>query len=215
MQQEEILKLVDHTALSAVASWEDIAGLCEEAIRYQMASVCIPPSYVKKAYEIYGDRLTICTVIGFPLGYSTTESKVFEAEDAVKNGASEVDMVINLGDVKNGEFDRVTEEIRKIKHVVGSNILKVIIETCYLTEEEKIRLCQCITDAGGDFIKTSTGFGTGGASIKDVELFKRHIGNHVRIKAAGGIRSREDFEVFYRAGVDRIGASCALKAYKE
>lgn len=215
MQQEEILKLVDHTALSAVASWEDIAGLCEEAIRYQMASVCIPPSYVKKAYEIYGDRLTICTVIGFPLGYSTTESKVFEAEDAVKNGASEVDMVINLGDVKNGEFDRVTEEIRKIKHAVGSNILKVIIETCYLTEEEKIRLCQCITDAGGDFIKTSTGFGTGGASIKDVELFKRHIGNHVRIKAAGGIRSREDFEAFYRAGVDRIGASCALKAYKE
>lgn len=215
MEQSKILRLVDHTALSAVTTWEDIARLCEEAVRYRMASVCIPPSYVGRAYEAYGKELAICTVIGFPLGYSTKESKVFEAENAVKNGASEVDMVINLGDVKNGEFDRITEEIREIKQAVGSKILKVIIETCYLTEEEKIRLCQCITDAGGDYIKTSTGFGTGGAAAADIELFKQHIGKNVRIKAAGGIRSREDFERFYKAGVDRIGASCAVKAYVE
>ena len=215
MEQSKILRLVDHTALSAVTTWEDIARLCEEAVRYRMASVCIPPSYVRRAYEAYGNELAICTVIGFPLGYSTKESKVFEAENAVKNGASEVDMVINLGDVKNGEFDRITEEIREIKQAVGSKILKVIIETCYLDEDEKIRLCQCITDAGGDYIKTSTGFGTGGAAAADIELFKQHIGKNVRIKAAGGIRSREDFETFYKAGVDRIGASCAVKAYVE
>lgn len=214
MEQSDILKKIDHTALAAVTKWEDIDKLCKEAVQYQMASVCIPPSYVKRAYEKYGKELAICTVIGFPLGYSTKESKVFEAANAVENGAAEVDMVINLGEVKNGDFDAVTEEIREIKRAVGGKILKVIVETCYLNEEEKIRLCRCVTEAGGDFIKTSTGFGTSGASAADVELFQKHIGKNVRIKAAGGIRKKEDFEVFYKAGVDRIGASCALKVYE-
>ena len=201
--------------LAAVTSWEEITKLCDDAVKYQTASVCIPPSYVKRAAEKYGEVLHICTVIGFPLGYSTKEAKIFEAADAVKNGASEIDMVINLGDVKNGEYDCVIEEIKGIRQAIGNKILKVIVETCYLTEEEKIRLCQCVTEAGADFIKTSTGFGTEGAKIADIELFKQHVGENVRIKAAGGIRSKEEFETFYQAGVDRIGASCAVKVFGE
>ena len=213
MKAEEVLKIVDHTALEAVATWEDIEKLCGEAIKYKTASVCIPPSYVKRVSDKYGENLVICTVIGFPLGYATKETKIFEAEDAVRNGASEVAMVINLGDVKNKEFDKVTQEIREIKAAVGTDhILKVIVETCYLTTEEKIRLCGCVTEAGADYIKTSTGFGTKGAQISDIELFKEHIGKNVKIKASGGIRTKEDLETFCRAGVDRIGASGALKA---
>lgn len=215
MEMKDMLKMVDHTALKAVTTWEDIQKLCREAIQYETASVCIPPSYVKRAADMYGKSLTICTVIGFPLGYSTKETKVYEAAEAVKNGAAEVDMVVNLGDVKNGEFSRVTEEIRAIKEAVGSCILKVIVETCYLTEEEKIMLCRCVTEGGADFIKTSTGFGTQGAQTEDIELFRRHIGSAVKIKAAGGIRTREDLERFCRAGADRIGASSAIQCCTE
>lgn len=213
MEISSIMNMVDHTALSATAKWEDIQNLCEEAIKYQTASVCIPPSYVERAAERYGKELTICTVIGFPLGYNTKETKVYEAKDAVKKGATEIDMVVNLGDVKNRRFDLITEEIREVKQAVGDYILKVIIETCYLTEEEKMHLCECVTEGGADYIKTSTGFGTAGAQVEDVELFKKYIGENVKIKASGGIRTREDFEKFYNAGVHRIGASSVKKAF--
>lgn len=212
MEAGKVLERVDHTALAAVATWDEIKKLCEEAIEYKTASVCIPPSYVRRVSEEYGEKLVICTVIGFPLGYNTTETKVFEAENAVRNGAAEVDMVINLGDVKDRRFDKVTEEIKAVRHAVGDHILKVIVETCYLTTEEKIELCRCVTEAGADFIKTSTGFGTGGARISDIELFRQHIGTNVRIKASGGIRTKEDLEAFCKAGADRIGASGAVKA---
>lgn len=215
MSMENILEIVDHTALKAVTSWSEIQQLCEEAIQYHTASVCIPPSFVKRAAEQYGKYLTICTVIGFPLGYNTTETKVFETENAVANGASEIDMVVNLGDVKDKKFTKITQEIAAVKKAAGNHILKVIVETCYLTEEEKICLCQCITEAEADFIKTSTGFGTSGACVEDIELFKRHIGSHVRIKAAGGIRTQEDLERFYRSGVHRIGASSAVNVEKK
>lgn len=212
--KNEILNIVDHTSLAAVTTWDDITKLCDEAIKYGTASVCIPPSYVERTAQKYGKNLVICTVIGFPLGYSTKETKIFEAKDAVKKGASEIDMVVNLGDVKNGDFVKVTDEIREMKQAIGSNILKVIVETCYLTDAEKTELCRCVTEAGADFIKTSTGFGTAGAKISDIELFKKYIGKDVKIKAAGGIRTKEDFEAFYKAGVHRIGASCAVKAYE-
>lgn len=215
MSMENILEIVDHTALKAVTSWSEIQQLCEEAIQYHTASVCIPPSFVKRAAEQYGKYLTICTVIGFPLGYNTTETKVFETENAVANGASEIDMVVNLGDVKDKKFTKITQEIAAVKKAAGDHILKVIVETCYLTEEEKICLCQCITEAEADFIKTSTGFGTSGACVEDIELFKRHIGSHVRIKVAGGIRTQEDLERFYRSGVHRIGASSAVNVEKK
>lgn len=211
MNIEDILKIVDHTALGATVTWEEIQKLCEEAIEYKTASVCIPPSYVKRAAAQYGEKLTICTVIGFPMGYSTKETKIFEAQNAVDNGADEVDMVVNLGDVKNNEFHLITEEIREIKQVLGTHILKVIIETCYLTQDEKIQLCRCVTDAGADFIKTSTGFGSAGANLEDIELLKKYIGKDIRIKAAGGIRTKEALEAFYEAGVDRIGASRAVR----
>ena len=211
MKIEEMLGMVDHTALKAVTTWKDIQKLCEEAIKYKTASVCIPASYIKRVSDKYGEKLVICTVIGFPLGYSTTATKVFEAEDAVKNGAREVDMVVNLGDVKNGDFQKVTDEIHKIKEAIGDITLKVIVETCYLTEEEKVELCKCVTEGGADYIKTSTGFGTAGAKVEDIELFRKHIGKNVKIKAAGGIRTKEDLEKFYQAGVDRIGASAAVK----
>lgn len=214
MDISNVLNIVDHTSLSATARWEDIQKLCEEAIRYHTASVCIPPAYVERAAKMYGKDLTVCTVIGFPLGYSTKETKVYEAADAVKKGAKEVDMVVNLGDVKDKKFDLITEEIRAVKEAVGSHILKVIIETCYLTEEEKIHLCECVTEGGADYIKTSTGFGTAGAQLEDIELFKQHIGGHVKMKASGGIREKEDFEKFYNAGVHRIGASSAMKAFQ-
>lgn len=211
MNNSEILSHVDHTLLQATASWPEIQTLCEEAIANHTASVCVPPSYIRRIAETYGDKLTICTVIGFPLGYQTTAVKVFETEQAIAEGAREVDMVINLGDVKNGAFDLITAEIKALKQAAGNNILKVIIETCYLTEEEKIRLCQCVTEAGADYIKTSTGFGTAGAKIEDIRLFKQHIGPDVKMKAAGGVRSKEDLEMFLAEGCARIGTSSALK----
>ena len=193
------------------ASWSEIQALCDEAVANQTASVCVPPSYIKRIADTYGDKLNICTVIGFPLGYQTTAVKVLETKEAIADGAAEVDMVINLGDVKNGDFDLITAEIKALKQAVGQNILKVIIETCYLTETEKIRLCQCVTEAGADYIKTSTGFGTAGAKIEDIRLFKQHIGAAVKMKAAGGVRTREDLEMFLAEGCERIGTSSALK----
>ena len=210
METAFIYQHIDHTLLKAVSDWEQIQILCEEAIQYHMASVCIPPSYVKRVYEAYGDKLAICTVIGFPLGYNTTEVKKAETEQAVSEGACEVDMVVNLGDVKNGDFDRVTEEIAILKKAAGDKILKVIIETCYLTEEEKIRLCRCVSEGGADYIKTSTGFGTAGATMEDIRLFKKHLTGQVKMKAAGGVRTREDLEQFLKAGCSRIGTSSAI-----
>ena len=204
MDNAEILKHIDHTLLKAVSDEKGILDICKEAVEHKTASVCIPPSYVKLAKEKF-PSLNVCTVIGFPLGYSTTAVKVFETEDAVKNGADEIDMVINIGDVKNGSFDKVTEEISAVRKAAEGKILKVIIETCYLTEEEKIRLCKCVTDGGADYIKTSTGFGTAGAQKEDIVLFKNNIGKDVKIKAAGGIRTKEAMEEFIELGCDRIG----------
>lgn len=215
MTNQEILQHIDHTLLKATATWEEIQKLCEEAITYQTASVCIPPSYVKRVANAYGERLTICTVIGFPLGYQTSAVKVFEAKEAVAEGAAEIDMVIDLGEVKNGNFDFVTEEIRAVKAAIGDHILKVIIETCYLTEEEKKALCHCVTKGGADYIKTSTGFGTAGAKIEDIYLFAEHIGEKVHMKAAGGVKTREDLELFLNAGCKRIGTSSALKLLQD
>jgi len=206
----EILKHVDHTLLKATADWSAIQQLVEEAVEFETASVCIPPSYVKPVYEKYGEAINICTVIGFPLGYMTTAVKVAETKQAVADGASEIDMVINLGMVKNGHYANVVEEIKAIKEACDNKVLKVIIETCYLTEAEKIALCQAVTDGGADYIKTSTGFGTAGATLEDVLLFKEHIGPNVKIKAAGGIRSIEDMTAYLAAGCDRIGASAAV-----
>lgn len=210
-ENREILRHIDHTLLNAAASWEEIQRLCEEAVAYGTASVCIPPCYIERVREAYGDRLNICTVIGFPLGYSTRESKVFEAKDAVEKGAQEVDMVINITDLKNGDIQKVTAEIRAVKEAVGDAVLKVIIETCYLTEQEKTAMCRAVTSAGADYIKTSTGFGTKGADIEDIRLFKKYIGENVKIKAAGGIRTREALEALLSEGCDRIGTSSAVK----
>jgi len=212
MTNQEIFSYIDHTQLSAVATWADVKKLCDEAITYKTASVCIPPSFVKRASEYVKDQVAICTVIGFPLGYNTTAVKIFEAKEAVDNGANEVDMVVNLGDVKDKAFDKVTEEIRQIKNAIGDKVLKVIVETCYLTEDEKIALCKCVTESGADFIKTSTGFGSGGANIEDIELFKEHIGSNVKMKASGGVRTKEAIEMFINAGCQRIGTSSAIKA---
>lgn len=211
MDKEKVLGMIDHTLLKAVSTWPEIESLCDEAVKYHTASVCVPPCFIKRIHDQYGDALAICTVIGFPLGYNTTEIKVAETRQAIADGAVEVDMVVNLGDVKSGAFDKVTEEIRAVKQAAGSRILKVIIETCYLTEAEKIALCRCVTDAGADYIKTSTGFGTAGAQIEDIALFRKHIGPKVKIKAAGGIRTPEDLEAFVNAGCDRIGTSSAVK----
>lgn len=211
MDKEKVLGMIDHTLLKAVSTWPEIESLCDEAVKYHTASVCVPPCFIKRIHDQYGDALAICTVIGFPLGYNTTEIKVAETRQAIADGAVEVDMVVNLGDVKSGAFDKVTEEIRAIKQAAGSRILKVIIETCYLTEEEKISLCRCVTDAGADYIKTSTGFGTAGAQLEDIALFRKHIGPKVKIKAAGGIRTPEDLEAFANAGCDRIGTSSAVR----
>jgi deoxyribose-phosphate aldolase len=211
MTNEEILKHIDHTLLKATAQWAEIKVLCDEAIHLKTASVCIPPSYIKPIRDEYGNNLTVATVIGFPLGYNVSSVKFFEAELAIEQGASEIDMVINLGDVKNAHFDKVLDEIAYIKTACGDKILKVIIETCYLTEEEKIRLCKIVTEAKADYIKTSTGFGSAGATIKDIQLFKQHIGAGVKIKAAGGIKIREDLIGFILAGADRIGTSSAVK----
>lgn len=211
MQTEKIKQHIDHTLLTATASWEEIKTVCDEAVKNRTASVCVPPSYVKRISDAYGDTLNICTVIGFPLGFHTTEVKAFELKQAISNGANEVDMVVNLGDVKNGDFDKVTREIRALKEAAGNHVLKVIIETCCLTRDEKIRLCRCVTEGGADYIKTSTGFGTAGAKLEDIRLFREHIGANVKIKAAGGVRTREDLEQFLEAGCDRIGTSSALK----
>lgn len=215
MKKEDLYKVIDHTQLKAFATWEDIQKLCEEAMEYQTASVCVPPCYIKRIHEAYGEKVNICTVVGFPLGYSVTEAKVAEAKQAIADGANEVDMVINISDVKNGDFDKVEAEIRALKEAVGQKILKVIIETCYLTEEEKIALCGCVTRAGADFIKTSTGFGTGGATLEDIKLFKAHIGPNVKMKAAGGVKTVEDLQNFCKEGCARIGTSSAIAILKE
>ena len=211
METKEMLQYIDHTLLKPVCTWDEIETLCKEALSYHTASVCIPPSYVKRAREAFGPELPICTVIGFPLGYNPAEVKVCEARTALRDGADELDMVINLGDVKNRDFEKVYEEIRALRETAGSRILKVIVETCYLTRGEKIRLCEIVTKAGADYIKTSTGFGTAGATMEDILLFKEHIGSSVKIKAAGGIRTREDLEAFIQAGCSRIGTSSAVK----
>ena len=207
----KLMKYIDHTLLKAFATWDDIKVICDEAIQYNTASVCIPPCYVKRIYDTYGDNINICTVIGFPLGYSATEAKITECEQALKDGANEIDMVINISDVKNHEYKKVENEIATLKKLVGKKILKVIIETCYLTEEEKIAMCQAVTNAGADYIKTSTGFGTGGATMEDVKLFKKYIGQNIKIKAAGGIKTIEDLEAFINEGCSRIGTSSAIK----
>lgn len=210
----EAVHKIDHTMLKAYATWENIEKLCKEAMEYKTASVCVPPSYIARIRETYGDQLKICTVIGFPLGYATTAVKVFETEDAVKNGADEIDMVINIGDVKNSRNDLVEREISAVRAACQGKILKVIVETCYLTEEEKIRLCQIVTKAGADYIKTSTGFGTEGAKEEDIILFKDNIGKDVKIKAAGGIRTKESLMMFAELGCDRIGASATADFVK-
>lgn len=215
MDKKKILSAVDHTLLSQTARWEEIKKICDDAVSHGTASVCIPPSYVKRAKEYLGDRMAVCTVIGFPNGYQTEAVKVFETRDAIENGADEIDMVINLGDVKDGNYQKVEEEIRRVKEACGSKILKVIIETCLLTEEEKIRMCQAVTDSGADFIKTSTGFSTAGATFADIRLFAEHVGEGVKIKAAGGISSFADAEEFLSLGASRLGTSRLVKLAKE
>ena len=211
---KEILKKCDHTLLAQNATWADIKAICDDGMKYETASVCIPASFVKQAKAYVGEKLAICTVIGFPNGYATTKAKCFEAADAVQNGADEVDMVINIGWAKEGKWTDLEEEIRQIKQSCQGKILKVIIETCLLTEEEKIALCGVVTRAGADFIKTSTGFSTAGATFADVALFARHVGEHVQIKAAGGISSLQDAEEFIRLGATRLGTSRIVKLAK-
>lgn len=215
MQLESILSKVDHTLLLQGATWEEIRQICDDAIKYQVASVCIPPSYVRQVKEYLEGKVQVCTVIGFPNGYQTTDVKLFETRDALDNGADEIDMVINIGWVKEGRYDWVEEEIRRIKEVCGSHILKVIIETCLLSYEEKVQMCKVVTDAGADYIKTSTGFSTSGATFEDVELFAKYIGEDVLIKAAGGISSLEDAERFIELGATRLGTSRIIKILKE
>ena len=214
MEISEILSKCDHTLLSPAATWADIQAICDDGIKYKTASVCIPASFVQQAKAYVGGKLPICTVIGFPNGYATTAAKCFMAYDAITHGADEVDMVVNIGWVKEGKFDAVTEEIRQVKAHCCGKILKVIIETCLLTDEEKIALCKCVTDAEADYIKTSTGFSTAGATFEDVALFAKHIGPKVKIKAAGGISSLEDAEKFIVLGADRLGTSRIVKIAK-
>lgn len=214
MNNNEIFKYVDHTRLAATATAEEIRTLCNEAVKYGTASVCIPPCYIETVKKEFPD-LNICTVIGFPLGYCTTETKVFETKDAVEKGADEIDMVINICHVKNGDFTAVSEEIKAVKAACGGKLLKVIIEACYLTDEEKIKLCKIVTEAGAEYIKTSTGFGSGGATTEDIVLFRENIGPDVKMKAAGGIRTKEDMEKFIELGCSRIGTSGAVKALGE
>lgn len=214
MDINEILSKVDHTLLSQTSTWEEIKSVCDDGMKYKTASVCIPPCYVKSAKEYVKHNLKICTVIGFPNGYSTLETKLFETQNALNSGADEIDMVINLGDVKQKKFDVIEDEIRKIKSVCKDKILKVIIETCLLTDEEKIKMCEVISKSGADYIKTSTGFSKSGATIHDVELFKNNISDSVKIKAAGGISSLEDAENFLKAGASRLGTSKIVKLVK-
>ncbi len=214
MDKKEILSYVDHTLLGQTATWDDIREILDDGIKYGAASACIPASYVKQAAEYVQGKLPICTVIGFPNGYNTTAVKVFETKDAIRNGASEIDMVINIGQVKNGKYDEVENEIRQIHEACGGKILKVIIETCLLTEEEKIKMCEVVTNAGAEFIKTSTGFSSAGATFEDVKLMKEHVGKNVKIKAAGGISSFDDAEKFIELGASRLGTSRLVKILK-
>mgnify|MGYP000846722173 FL=1 len=215
MDRKRIFEKVDHTLLAQSATWEEIKQICDDAIAYQTASVCIPPSYVKRGKEYVQDKMTICTVIGFPNGYNTTAVKVYETKDAIQNGADEIDMVINIGDLKDRNYDRIEDEIKQLKEACGDKILKVIIETCLLTEEEKIAMCEIVTKAGADFIKTSTGFSKGGATFEDIALFAKHVGKNIRIKAAGGISSFEDAEKFIELGASRLGTSRIVKLAKK
>lgn len=214
MNIQELLKHVDHTLLLQGATWEEIRQICEDAIKYGTASVCIPPSFVRQARDYMGDRMQVCTVIGFPNGYSTTAVKLFETENAIANGSDEIDMVINIGWLKSRQYDNILQEIKALKAVCGQRILKVIIETCLLTEEEKIRMCEIVTQSGADYIKTSTGFSTAGATFADIQLFAEHVGPQVKIKAAGGIASLEDAERFLALGADRLGTSRVVKLVK-
>ena len=214
MDRQEILKKVDHTLLAQTATWEEIKEICDDAIKYQTASICIPPSYVKEAKAYVQDQMEVCTVIGFPNGYNTTAVKKAETEDALKNGADEIDMVINIGWVKDGLYDDVLAEIRAVKEACAGKLLKVIIETCMLTDAEKIELCRVVSESGADYIKTSTGFGGGGATREDVALFKAHVAPHVKIKAAGGIANLDDARDFVALGADRLGTSRIVKAVK-
>ena len=215
MTNNEIAAYIDHTLLKPTATWQQIEALCNEAIEYKTASVCIPPNYIARVKEKYGDDLKIATVIGFPLGYETTAAKAEETATALDDGADEIDMVINITDVKNSDYDLVKEEIASLKAICGDKILKVIVETCYLTTEEKINMCRIVTEAGADYIKTSTGFGTAGATLEDVKLFKEHIGENVKIKAAGGIRTKEDMIAYIKEGVSRIGCSSTKVLFEE
>lgn len=214
MDIKEILSKCDHTILSQTATWLDVKGICDDGITYKTASVCIPPSYVKRAKEYVGENLKICTVIGFPNGYNTTECKVFETLDAVKNGADEIDMVINIGELKAGNTEYVFNEIKAIKEACGGALLKVIIETCLLTNDEKVTMCRLVTEAGAEYIKTSTGFSKGGATREDIKLFSENIGSNVKMKAAGGISSIEDAEDFIKLGASRLGTSRIVKIVK-
>ena len=207
MEEKEILKLIDHTLLQADATWEQIVSLCDEAVKYGTATVCIPQTYLKRVHDKYGENLKLCTVIGFPLGYNSASSKVVEAKDSVADGAEEIDTVVNISDVKNHRYDEVRKELKMIREACGDKLLKVIIETCYLTEEEKIELCKIVTEVKADYIKTSTGFGSAGATLEDIKLFKKHIGPDVKIKAAGGIRTIEDAMAYAEEGCSRIGSS--------
>ena len=215
MDIKEILKHVDHTLLTQTATWAEIKQICDDAVAYGTASVCIPPSYVKQAKEYLQDKMAVCTVIGFPNGYMTTAVKEFETKDALANGADEIDMVINIGWAKDGKFDAIEEEIRTLKKACGSKILKVIIETCLLTDEEKKAMCKAVTAAGADYIKTSTGFSKAGATFEDIKLFSEHIGPNVKMKAAGGISSLDDAEKFLSLGADRLGTSRIVKIVKQ
>ena len=215
MNTSDVLKIVDHTLLAQTATWAEIREILDDAMKFQTASACIPAAYVKQAAEYVEGKLPICTVIGFPNGYSTTATKVFETRDAIANGASEIDMVINIGFLKDGRYDEVEEEIRRIHEACEGKILKVIIETCLLTEEEKIKMCDIVTRAGAEFIKTSTGFSKAGATFEDVKLMKEHVGKGVRVKAAGGISSFADAEEFMRLGADRLGTSRLVKIMKQ
>ena len=215
MDRKKILSAVDHTLLLQTATWEEISNLCDDAIKYGTASVCIPPCFVRRVKEYVQDRMAVCTVIGFPNGYNSTAVKAFETRTAIGDGADEIDMVINIGLVKAGKYDEVEAEIKTIKEICKTKILKVIIETCLLTEDEKIRMCGVVTGAGADYIKTSTGFSKGGATFEDVTLFAAHVGNGVRIKAAGGISSFEDAEKFLELGADRLGTSRLVRIMKE
>ena len=215
MDIKDILSKCDHTLLSQTATWEDIKAICDDGMKYHTASVCIPPCYVKAAKEYVGDKLAICTVIGFPNGYNTTAVKNYETADAIKNGADEIDMVINIGELKAGNYEYVENEIATLKATCGDKILKVIIETCLLTDDEKIKMCEIVTRAGADFIKTSTGFSKAGATFEDIKLFSEHVGANVRMKAAGGISSVEDAEEFVRLGASRLGTSRIVKIVKK